>query len=52
MHGLESGDVVTFKEVYGMDFVNGKQFKIQGNCEVCGMDIVDEKHFKIQVNCD
>lgn len=28
-HGLEDGDTVTFKEVNGMDEINGKQFRIK-----------------------
>ncbi|CAL1537293.1 unnamed protein product [Lymnaea stagnalis] len=28
-HGLETGDVVTFREVQGMTWVNGKQFTVQ-----------------------
>ena len=30
MHGLETDDVVTFKEVKGMSQINGKEFKVKG----------------------
>ena len=30
MHGFESGDVVTFKEVQGMEELNDKQATVEG----------------------
>ena len=34
MHGFETGDVVTFKEIQGMDALNGKQTAIKGKSAV------------------
>ena len=31
MHGFEDGDTVTFREICGMNALNEKQCKIQGN---------------------
>ena len=33
MHGFETGDTVTFKEVRGMTELNGQQCQIQGQCQ-------------------
>lgn len=35
VHALETGDVVTFREVKGMTEVNGRQFTIKGQNLLC-----------------
>ena len=35
MHGLESGDQVTFREVVGMNAINGTTHTIKGETRMC-----------------
>ena len=36
MHGLQSGDAVTFKEIQGMTFLNGSTQEIRGKLTLSG----------------
>ena len=34
IHGLETGDTVTFREVVGMTTINGTAHKVKGECPI------------------
>ena len=48
MHGLEDGDVVTFKEVQGMETINGKQATVKGKSRDCAaLDVLSSSFLKV-----